>query len=134
MARFPALPLWTDAYLADTPGPSPETWAHHGLYLILLMAAWRRPNCDLPDDDDWLRLQICGGNTKGLRNVRRILGMYWKKERSIPPEDTEYIWVQSRLRNERFYITARSETQRRNVKKRWDNSRRGDTTEIPPTV
>ena len=48
MAEFPALALWTDAYLADTRHLST---LEHGAYLLLMMEAWRRPHCDLPDDD-----------------------------------------------------------------------------------
>lgn len=39
MAEFPALPLWTDAYLADTAHLSYE---EHGLYFHILMTMWRR--------------------------------------------------------------------------------------------
>lgn len=48
MAEFPNLPLWTDAYLADTTHLSTE---EHGAYLLLLICAWRTPDCALPDDD-----------------------------------------------------------------------------------
>lgn len=48
MAEFPALPLFTDAYLGDT---THLTTIEHGAYLLLLMAAWRTPTSDLPDDD-----------------------------------------------------------------------------------
>lgn len=48
MAEFPALPLWTDAYLGDT---THLTTIEHGAYLLLLMAAWRSKDCCLPDDD-----------------------------------------------------------------------------------
>jgi uncharacterized protein YdaU (DUF1376 family) len=52
MAEFPALPMWTDAFLADT---MQLNAAETGAYLLLLMTAWRRPDNDLPDDD--LQLQ-----------------------------------------------------------------------------
>ena len=48
MAEFPYLPLWTDAYLADTVHLTNE---EHGIYLRLLMAAWRTVDCALPMDD-----------------------------------------------------------------------------------
>jgi uncharacterized protein YdaU (DUF1376 family) len=52
MAEFPALPIWTDAFLSDTMHlDATET----GAYLLLLMTAWRRPNNDLPIDDVQLR-------------------------------------------------------------------------------
>jgi uncharacterized protein YdaU (DUF1376 family) len=48
MAEFPALPLWTDAYLGDT---RHLTTTEHGAYMLLLMIAWRSRDCALPDDD-----------------------------------------------------------------------------------
>lgn len=51
MAEFPALPLFTDAYLADT---IHLTAAQHGAYILLLMAAWRTKECALPNDDEFL--------------------------------------------------------------------------------
>ena len=51
MAEFPALPLYTDAYLGDT---RHLTAAQHGAYLLLLITAWRTKDCALPDDDNKL--------------------------------------------------------------------------------
>jgi uncharacterized protein YdaU (DUF1376 family) len=48
VGTFPYLPLSTDAYLADTRHLTAE---EHGAYLLLLMMAWRSPDCRLPDDD-----------------------------------------------------------------------------------
>ncbi len=48
MAEFPMLPLWTDAYLADT---THLTTLEHGAYCLLLFAMWRAPGQQLPDDD-----------------------------------------------------------------------------------
>jgi uncharacterized protein YdaU (DUF1376 family) len=51
MAEFPALPLFTDALLADTDHLSD---AEFGLYLRILIAMWRSPNCQIPNDKQWL--------------------------------------------------------------------------------
>ncbi len=48
MAEFPKLPLWTDALIGDTYHLTP---AQFGAYLRLLIVAWRRKGCDLPNDD-----------------------------------------------------------------------------------
>ena len=51
MAEFPAMPLWTDSYFADT---THLTSIEHGAYFLLLMAAWRSKTHMLPDDDKLL--------------------------------------------------------------------------------
>lgn len=51
MADFPAMPLWTDAYIADTRHLSD---AEHGRYLLMLMDMWRSPGCRFPNDRAWL--------------------------------------------------------------------------------
>ena len=53
--RRDMLPLWTDAYLADTTHLDLE---HHGAYFLLIIKAWRNSNYEapsLPDDDMFLR-------------------------------------------------------------------------------
>ena len=48
MADFPAMPLWTDAFLSDTMHlDATET----GAYMLLLMTAWRTQDTALPDND-----------------------------------------------------------------------------------
>ena len=59
MAEFPSLPLWTDAYLADT---KHLTTIEHGAYLLLLMCMWRSKG-SLPNDDKLLARYA--GLTKG---------------------------------------------------------------------
>lgn len=57
--RRDMLPLWTDAYLADTSILSTQ---QHGAYLLLLMKCWRTKDCRLPNDD--VKLARCAGLTK----------------------------------------------------------------------
>ena len=51
MAKFPALPIWTDALLGDTQHLSQ---AEFGAYMLMLIVAWRTPTCSLPNDDKYL--------------------------------------------------------------------------------
>jgi len=98
MAEFPALPLWTDAYLADTTDLSAE---EHGIYLLLLMAAWRTPTCSLPDDDQRLARMAKVG-TKKWRKMRPVM------ERFFTVSDGQ--WTQNRLLKERDRVeTSRSQ-------------------------
>ncbi len=57
MAKFPHLPLWTDAYMADTLHLTHE---EHGLYLMLLMTIWRSPDCKIPNDLEWVKKALAG--------------------------------------------------------------------------
>jgi len=70
MAEFPALPLWTDAYIADTQHLTNE---EHGVYLRLLMFAWRSPDNSLPDDP--MRLATMVGMT--MFKWRRVDDSRW---------------------------------------------------------
>lgn len=47
MSKAPAMPMYWDAYLADTTHLTTE---EHGAYMLLLAAMWRR-NGSVPDDD-----------------------------------------------------------------------------------
>lgn len=85
LAEFPALPLFTDAYLADTRHLTAE---EHGAYLLLLMCAWRTRGCALKDCD---------------RTLARIVGVTrprWKKLRPVLAEffdTTGGQWRQKKL-------------------------------------
>lgn len=90
MAEFPTLPLFTDAYLADT---RHLTAAQHGAYLLLLMMAWRMPDCLLPDDDAKLSAWAAMDFRTWRKNKETVMG-FWKKT----PEGKFY---QGRLLDER---------------------------------
>ena len=51
MAQFPCLPMWTDAWVADT---KHLTRTERGTYFDLLVLMWRTPGCKVPNDNDWL--------------------------------------------------------------------------------
>jgi len=73
MAEFPALPLFTDAYLADTRHLTAE---EHGAYLLLLMCAWRTRGCRLKDDDRTLA-RLVGVSAARWRKLRPVLADFF---------------------------------------------------------
>lgn len=92
MAQFPALPLWTDAYLADTTHLSTE---EHGAYLLLLMAAWRAPECRLPDDNTMLA-RFVHASPRVWARLRPVMAPFFVIEGGW--------WSQKRLTKERKYV------------------------------
>jgi uncharacterized protein YdaU (DUF1376 family) len=92
VAEFPALPLWTDAYLGDT---THLTTIEHGAYLLLLMTAWRTRDCCLPDDDRLLaRYARCG--PQQWKRLRVIIEPFFDVENGV--------WTQRRLTDERGVV------------------------------
>ena len=104
MAQFPALPLFTDAYLGDT---THLTTLEHGAYLLLLITAWRAPECRLPNDD------------KMLCRFTKLSPAQWKRIKPILMEffevEDEHIY-QKRLLDERD-VVKRLTMQRSNAGK-----------------
>lgn len=104
----PAIPLFGDAYLADTTHLTTE---EHGAYLLLIMAAWRQDDCALPVDD---------------RKLARVAGLSPRKWGAIKSTIMEFWTVeggrmfQARLRKERAYVDQKSESNRKNAVARWD--------------
>lgn len=95
MAEFPALPLFTDAYLGDT---THLTVTEHGAYLLLLMAQWRSRDCMLPNDD------------KLLARYAKMTPQEWSDAKPILEQFfmvNGCSWVQRRLADERKYVEVR---------------------------
>lgn len=93
MAEFPALPLFTDAYLADT---RHLTTIQHGAYLLMLMTAWRSGDCTLPNDDVYLA-RICGMDKRTWAANKATLLQFWCDGGNAK-------LFQKRLKDERKYV------------------------------
>lgn len=94
MAEFPALPLFTDAFIGDT---THLNAAQTGAYIMLLIAAWRSPDCMLPNDDKMLaRMARMDGRT--WHSNRCCIMSFWNQE------VTSQKWYQRRLLDERKYV------------------------------
>jgi uncharacterized protein YdaU (DUF1376 family) len=121
MAQFPALPFWTDAYLSDTRHLSAE---QHGAYLLLLMEAWRRPTCTLPDDDEMLARLACMSAERWAVNRETVMAFWTYDGRRKE-------WSQLRLTDEREYVRQKSLSQRHKAAKRWNKTRKGNAVAMP---
>ena len=103
MSAFPVLPLFTDAFIADTTHLTAE---ETGAYLMLLMVAWRRPGCSLPDDDTslarWARV-----SAKTWARIRARVMAFWTLDEAGE-------WVQSRLSQEQLRASQRASVAREN--------------------
>ncbi len=112
MAKFPAMPLWTDAYLADCGHlDDPET----GRYLMILILLWRAPKQRFPNDDVWLA-------RKFRRSVEDV-------KTQIRPLISEFClcsgnWItQDRLSREFAYVSEKSKKQSDRAKSRWNKEK-----------
>jgi uncharacterized protein YdaU (DUF1376 family) len=110
MAEFPALPLWTDAYLGDTAHLTNE---EHGVYLRLLMFAWRSPSCSLPDDDRRLAI-MTGLSDKKWQSIKPTIKAFWDIENGV--------WTQKRLTKEREFVRGKSAKSRDAALTRWSDN------------
>lgn len=121
MAEFPALTLWTDAYLSDTRHLST---VEHGAYLLLLMEAWRRPHCDLPDDDTILA-RLSGLSAKEWAKIKPVVMAFWTRD------GRSKTWSQKRLFQERSKARVRSKSASDNSSKRWNKTKKSDADALP---
>jgi uncharacterized protein YdaU (DUF1376 family) len=124
MTAAPAIPLFGDAYLADTRHLSLE---EHGAYLQLLMIAWRALDCSLPDDDARLSRMLGITGRKWSKIKPTVMGFWTVKNGR---------WTQKRLSKERQWVAKKSEQNRDAINSRWKanrlkNNDEGDTNVIP---
>ncbi|EGY01392.1 hypothetical protein AZA_88703 [Nitrospirillum viridazoti Y2] len=107
MAQFPAIPLFTDAYLGDT---THLTTIEHGAYLLLLMSMWRTADCSLPADDKLL-----------ARYARLTTGQWARIKPTLMPFFTEEEGRirQGRLTDEYKLVRQHSRQQSDKARSRW---------------
>ena len=120
MSEFPALPLWTDAYLGDT---THLTTIEHGAYLLLLMAMWRTSDCSLPHDDKLL-----------ARYARLTSGQWARVKQVLMPFFRIHgdRITQGRLTDEREAVRQRSHKQSDKAKARWLKNNNTDNAVAKP--
>ena len=108
MAEFPALPLWTDAFIADTVHLNNE---QIGVYIRLIVASWRARDCCLPDDNNRLATTV-GMTRKKWLATRPIIAEFFIIEAGF--------WRQKRLTFEREKVRGLSHRGRKGAAARWD--------------
>ena len=125
MADFPAMPLWTDAYLADTRHLSQ---AEHGAYLLLMMEAWRRARCCLPDNDELLaRLSGSPSVDVWLTLKPSVMALWTLDGRTCE-------WTQKRMLKERDFVEKSRRQKRKAAIKRWTKTKSDDAAASEPHV
>jgi uncharacterized protein YdaU (DUF1376 family) len=116
MSQPAAMPYFGDAYMADT---RHLTLEEHGAYHLLLLIAWRSPDCTLPDDDRRLA-QMLGVTTKKWAVLKPVVMAFWML--------TESGWEQKRLKKEYAYVQRKRSEQSERAQGRWgeqtDNGRK----------
>lgn len=121
MPDYPYMPLWTDAFVADTQHlDARET----GAYLLLIMAAWRRPNCDLPDDDRFLA-RLARLEQAEWQGIKEVVMAFWSFD------GRSKTWHQKRARKERSFLENQSQLQRDRATKGWEKRKKGDAAAMP---
>ena len=120
MAEFPALPLWTDAYLGDT---THLTTIEHGAYLLLLMSMWRTPDCSLPNDDKLL-----------ARYVRLTSGQWARIKPVLLPffRVVDGRITQGRLSDEHNFVRQRRLKASNSINTRWLKTKETADTSVSP--
>lgn len=107
MKSAPAIPLFGDAYIADTRHLSLE---EHGAYLQLMMIAWRAEDCSLPNDDARIARMI-GVTAKKWGKLKPTIMAFWALENGR--------WTQKRLTKERTFVAKKLEQNRESANARW---------------
>jgi len=93
MAEFPALPLQTEKFLADT---RHLTTQQVGAYMLMLMMAWRQEDNSLPNDDEYLA-RITGLGKKTWEKNKGTLLEFWKLK-------VNNRWSQKKLDDVKFFV------------------------------
>jgi uncharacterized protein YdaU (DUF1376 family) len=107
MAEFPAMPLWTDRWLADT---THLNATEQGAFFLLVIIMWRAKDQRLPDDD---RL---------LARYARLSTGQWKR---LKPTLSEFFtvengwWLNKTVSSEFDFVRQQRQRQSNNAKSRY---------------
>jgi uncharacterized protein YdaU (DUF1376 family) len=119
MAKFRALMLWTDAWIADTYHLTRE---QRGTYMDLLILMWRTAHFRVPNDDFWLAKHMRMSMSEVRNELKPLIKEFCRN-------DGNYITQKRLLRESR---EARSQSAR--AKSRWHNKKGDAETHATVTV
>jgi uncharacterized protein YdaU (DUF1376 family) len=106
------LPLFTDAYLADT---EHLTDAENGIYLKILMVMWRNPECRIPNDNNWIARRLRRTIAEVEKDVLPIIAEFCQR-------DGNWI-VQKRLQKEWKWCAEKRKKNSASAKTMWANKK-----------
>ena len=108
--KRPWMPFYVTDYLIDTRDLTTE---QHGIYIILLMTAWSRPDGRIPNDHKWMKavLPSMHGHTFN-RLVPPLLERFFELNH-------DGYWSNKRLTKELQKIDKFTAKQKQNAHKRW---------------
>lgn len=112
MAEFPALPLFTDALIADTEHLTNEEF---GAYIRLLMIIWRNANCRIPADAEWHMRRLRVNELEYKRLYEPLIKEFFKS-------DGNFV-TQKRLIKEFEYLRSTRTKQSVRAKGRWNKEK-----------
>jgi uncharacterized protein YdaU (DUF1376 family) len=113
MCQFPAMMLWTDAYLADCDHLSD---AEHGRYIQLLIHMWRAPDRRFPNDDQWLARKFRRSIEEVQTQLRPLLAEFFQADGN---------WLRhKRIEREWESVAAKAGRQKANASSRWGSADR----------
>lgn len=129
MAEFPAMPLWTDAWVADT---RHLTRCERGTYHDLLVEMWRLPGQRVPNDDSWLAKRFSMTLDEVAKELRPLILEFCQSDGN---------WItQKRLLREWEFVKKSSRRQSVRAKARWEKEKhlshgiaQNDSSRITPT-
>ena len=122
MSEFPFMPLWTGDYLKDT---RHLTTRQHGAYILLLMEAWERPSCRLPDDDVLLARLTCS-TLRVWAADKPVVMAFWK----LDGRSKE--WTQKRLIKERAFVASKKAKQSDRSRSGWEKRKNREAAAMYP--
>ena len=111
MAEFPALPLFTDAIVADCHHLTDEEF---GRYMRILILMWRSPNCRIPADPQWIAKRIKVDALAYAQHIQPIMQEFCTQDAGW--------WTQKRLLKEYQYVQGLTEKRRKAANERWHKS------------